>query len=218
METKKQYDKLQNVQYEIGRRLRKLRELKGEKQSDLGALLGITPAAYGKIEAGDRGLSSEYCILLSDYYNVSCNYILRGVEAENVDVWKKTGLSDRAISALIYHCRFALDEMFASREFWKLIEHINFMTDYSDDPIESEKEWDFNVFYAHKFLDQLLKYLREDSIDAWVRFDEKDAIEELRYNLDNRDNYKQDRLYFQKMVSSAFVESSTFSLNDEDDN
>ena len=207
-----------NVQKRIGQRIKKLRESKGLKQKDMADVLQVSVSAWAKLEAGDRGLGSEDCIRLADYFGVSCDYILRGVEIENLDVWKKTGLGDRAILALIAHCRFQLDEIFASKEFWNLIEHIYFTTDYSSDPIEQEKEWDFNVFYAHKYLDRLLRYLRKDNIETWVSVNDREAIEELRSAINNRDNYKQDRLYFQKMIASAFVETFTFDLNDEDDN
>ena len=73
-----------DIKAEIGNRLRMLRIGRKETQKELGDLLGITPAAYGKIESGDRGLSSEYCIDLAKHYNVSCDYILRGVEAADL--------------------------------------------------------------------------------------------------------------------------------------
>ena len=90
-----------NIQAGIGVRLRTLRESKGLTQKDLGDLLGITPAAYGKLESGDRGLSSEYCIALADFFGVSCDYILRGVESEFADICTKTYLSPEAVNFLV---------------------------------------------------------------------------------------------------------------------
>lgn len=207
--------KMRNVPAEIGKRLKKLRESSGKKQSDLGKLLGITPAAYGKIEAGDRGLSSEYCILLSDYYNVSCNYILRGIEAENFDVWKQTGLSDRAILGLKAHCRYRFDELFACKEFWRLIEHIDGMTDYLCDPITQEHEWDFNSFYAHKYLIQLLNHLREDSLED-VDGETLETVRQIRSERDDQDTYKKDRAFFYKSALSPYRQTLTFTLNDDE--
>lgn len=54
-----------------------------------------------KWENGSRDLKTEHTIVLADYFNVTCDYILRGVKAENVDVNKKLGLSDKAIQSLI---------------------------------------------------------------------------------------------------------------------
>lgn len=85
---------------EIGCRLKKLREENGKTQKEISNVLNVTPAAYGKIEAGDRGLSSEYCIQLADYFGVTCDYILRGVSSENIDICSRTGLEQETISVL----------------------------------------------------------------------------------------------------------------------
>lgn len=85
---------------EIGCRLKMLREEKRKTQKEISKVLNVTPAAYGKIEAGDRGLGSEYCIQLADYFGVTCDYILRGVSSENIDICSRTGLRQETISVL----------------------------------------------------------------------------------------------------------------------
>ena len=85
---------------EIGCRLKALRERKGETQKEISNVLNVTPAAYGKIEAGDRGLSSEYCIQLADYFGVTCDYILRGISSENIDICERTDLDQVTIELL----------------------------------------------------------------------------------------------------------------------
>lgn len=89
-----------SLNIEIGTRLKFLREKIGKTQKDIAGVLGVTPAAYGKIEAGDRGLSSEYCIQLADYFGVTCDFLLRGISAENVDICARTGLDQKTISVL----------------------------------------------------------------------------------------------------------------------
>lgn len=90
----------ENIQNVIGQRLRMLRIVRKETQKELGELLGITAAAYGKLESGDRGLSSEYCIDLANHYGVSCDYILRGIEAANIDVCSRTPLTQQTVAYL----------------------------------------------------------------------------------------------------------------------
>lgn len=89
-----------NIQKEIGMRLKALRDERGLRQKDLADRLGVTPAAYGKFEAGDRGLNSEYCIALADYYGISCDYILRGINSDQIDICSKTCLTSDTVDAL----------------------------------------------------------------------------------------------------------------------
>lgn len=49
-------------------------------------------------EGNERQLKSRDIIALADYYGVSCDYILRGIKADNLDIHKQTGLSDGAIN------------------------------------------------------------------------------------------------------------------------
>lgn len=86
---------------QIGTRLSSLREKKAVSQKEVAEILGITQTAYGKIEAGQRGLSSEYCVRLADYYETTCDYLLRGIDAEYVDFCEKTGLTQDTINYLI---------------------------------------------------------------------------------------------------------------------
>lgn len=90
-----------SLNIEIGTRLKFLREKIGKTQKDIAGVLGVTPAAYGKIEAGDRGLSSEYCIQLADYFGVTCDFLLRGISSENVDICTRTALDQTSVDALI---------------------------------------------------------------------------------------------------------------------
>lgn len=107
-----------NKQAEIGARLRKLREDRGLKQRELADHLGLTAAGYGKMETGERGLSSEYCIALADYYGTTCDYILRGIEAEYVDVCTRTGLRREALDVLEQRER-ALRQVQGVRKFYE---------------------------------------------------------------------------------------------------
>lgn len=57
-------------------RLKELREEKDMAQADVGKILDITSQAYGLLENGKRDISTEYLKILSNFYNVSTDYIL----------------------------------------------------------------------------------------------------------------------------------------------
>lgn len=46
------------------------------RQEDVARILKVTSQAYGMYENGKRSLPIEYLITLSEYYNVSSDYIL----------------------------------------------------------------------------------------------------------------------------------------------
>ena len=57
-------------------RLKILREEKGLTQAEVAQILEITSQAYGLLENGKRDISTEYLIKLSNYYNVTTDFII----------------------------------------------------------------------------------------------------------------------------------------------
>ena len=89
-----------NRQNELGNRLYSLRESRGLTKATIADMLDISLDAYSKIESGARGLKASHAIALADYYDVSCDYILRGIQAENLDVCSETCLTSETIDSL----------------------------------------------------------------------------------------------------------------------
>ncbi|MFP5165765.1 helix-turn-helix domain-containing protein [Bacillus halotolerans] len=58
------------------RRLYDLREDNDFTQKDIAEHLSLTHSAYAKIERGERMLSADILIKLSNLYNVSTDYLL----------------------------------------------------------------------------------------------------------------------------------------------
>ncbi len=58
------------------KRLYDLRTDNDYRQEDVADYLNITKQAYGMYENGKRNLPIEYLIKLSEFYNVSTDYIL----------------------------------------------------------------------------------------------------------------------------------------------
>ena len=96
---KKRTESLQKNPIEIGARLAQLR---GDERSqqDVANALGVRRETITQWENGTRRIKDIDIIRLSDYFGVSCDYILRGVQAENVDIYRQTGLSNEAIESL----------------------------------------------------------------------------------------------------------------------
>ena len=86
--------------YEIGRRIKGLRDDISINQEKLAKDLNISREALAKWETGDRDIKNEFMIKLADYFNVTCDYILRGIRADSVEVSQKTGLTQIAIDQL----------------------------------------------------------------------------------------------------------------------
>lgn len=57
-------------------RIRELREDHDLKQQDIAKLLETTQQVYSRYEHGINEIPLRHIITLSDFYNVSCDYIL----------------------------------------------------------------------------------------------------------------------------------------------
>jgi len=84
----------------IGKRITALREARDLTQAELAGALFVKRETVNQWENETRDLKTDYTVKLANYFNVTCDYILRGVKAENVETNNKTGLSDKAIDKL----------------------------------------------------------------------------------------------------------------------
>jgi transcriptional regulator with XRE-family HTH domain len=87
---------------EIGNRVRQLREAKGETQLEMAKKLGVLRETVVHWETGTRDLKTEYTVMLANHFGVTCDYLLRGIAAENVSIYEKTGLSQDAIDNIAF--------------------------------------------------------------------------------------------------------------------
>ncbi len=60
----------------LNERLKQLRKEKKLKREDIASLLGVTPRSVNYYESGDRNLDYKQVIILSEFYNVSTDYLL----------------------------------------------------------------------------------------------------------------------------------------------
>ncbi len=92
---------------EIGERIRNEREKRGLTQTELAKELenldiSISRQKVAKWETGLQGLQPEEVIKLADFFDIDCDYLLRGVRSINVSTANKTGLSEKTITQLTY--------------------------------------------------------------------------------------------------------------------
>ena len=88
------------IDTKIGARVFRLRDARGETQTQLARALGVTQQVVNNWEQSTRDLKTEMTVALADHFDVTCDYILRGVPRESVDIHRETGLSGDAIDTL----------------------------------------------------------------------------------------------------------------------
>lgn len=86
----------------IGQRIALLRKEKGMTQIKLASLIGITNKTLSQWETGAEGRvpDIDYIGKLADALEVDCDYLIRGVRTEHVDVFSEVGLTDKAVEQL----------------------------------------------------------------------------------------------------------------------
>jgi transcriptional regulator with XRE-family HTH domain len=66
----------------IGSRIRELRKGRNLNQAELAELMQLTSGAMSSIELGKNNPTSELIIKLSEFFEVSTDYLLKGIESE----------------------------------------------------------------------------------------------------------------------------------------
>ncbi|MDR1940230.1 MAG: helix-turn-helix domain-containing protein [Clostridiales bacterium] len=90
-------------------RLRELRKEKNLRQIDVARLCGVAPATYSYWESGHNNIKTENLFFLSEFYNVSIDYLLNNNPLFNGDeiqfymfnqALKENGVTPAAVSKL----------------------------------------------------------------------------------------------------------------------
>lgn len=133
-----------NSNIEIGKRIKQLRENKGLTQKELAEKLTVKRETVNQWENGTRDLKTEYTIKLANFFEVTCDEILRGVKAENVSINKDLGLSDSAIEILNILKSMNIDDVLNVINF--LIETLYFELKHEDIEIEENSSLLFAIY------------------------------------------------------------------------
>ena len=84
----------------IGARVAERRNEMGLKQRELADMLSVKRETVNQWENGIRQIKGEDIARLADALETTTDYILRGIKPENLDIFRETGLSDKAIVRL----------------------------------------------------------------------------------------------------------------------
>lgn len=76
--------------YEVGQRIRQLRLLNDYTQAEFAEAVDISINFLSEIENGKKGLSQERLARISHQLRTSCDYILFGDDAKQMDIIKTT--------------------------------------------------------------------------------------------------------------------------------
>ncbi len=85
---------------EIGKRIAELRKGMDLTQEELAKRISVKRETVNQWENGVRQIKGPDIAALADTLDTTCDYILRGISAENVDIHQAIGLSDDAIEIL----------------------------------------------------------------------------------------------------------------------
>ena len=76
----------------IGERIRLEREKMGLTREKLAEIVGLSSIYIGQLERGERQMSLDTLVKLSDCFNVSMDYFIKG-EDWQYDIYKRQGVS-----------------------------------------------------------------------------------------------------------------------------
>jgi transcriptional regulator with XRE-family HTH domain len=135
----------------LGERIMYIRTQNNVSQLDLAEKVGISRNFLSMIENGERVPNVDTVHAIADSFQTTCDYLIRGNESENVDIHRRTGLSDKAIKILGSHSKLsqAIINMFIeSPQHEKLIQALTKLTthlmDFStyEGRAHSQEAWD----------------------------------------------------------------------------
>lgn len=84
----------------LGKRIAELRKMKGMTQNRFAELVGIKQTTLSKYENGEHEPSATILVEMADVLETSTDHLLRGIEPNNDEIYRKTGLSEAAIENL----------------------------------------------------------------------------------------------------------------------
>lgn len=85
---------------EIGKRITGLRKELDLTQEELAKRISVKRETVNQWENGVRQIKGPDIAALADALNTTCDYILRGISSENINIYRLTGFSEIAIKRL----------------------------------------------------------------------------------------------------------------------
>lgn len=105
---------------EVGERIRKLREQKGQSQQQLACFLGVTRPVVTKIEGGNKAINAQELRLIADFLDTTVDILLQDVEDEELVVkFRKAGVIDDELAAAVSRIDLVMDEVIGQLDIWR---------------------------------------------------------------------------------------------------
>ncbi len=99
------------TQEEVGQRIEALRGERGVSQRRLAEAIGVDASAMSRIESGQRGLAVGELVVISEFFGVPTDVLLRR-EVDSVPLFRNEGGEGEASSALVAF-EAIIDDFFA---------------------------------------------------------------------------------------------------------
>lgn len=111
----------------IGERIKKLREKTGLTQEGFAEKMLTTRQTVAKWETGRQDFKTQEIIRMADIFHVSCDYLLRGISTEYIDIYKTTGLTEQAVNNISKTIKLKIEKELpdSSTEYLPIIDTVN---------------------------------------------------------------------------------------------
>lgn len=137
----------------IGNRIKELRNSCGKTQNDLAETINTTQDAISKIERGKMSISLENLILIANYFNVSCDYLIYGLDTNNILSTLEQYISLENKTILLDDQSFSYPQLVIKKAlFCYLIKtsHIKFNTLMPNEIKTQWENYEKNTFYKNE--------------------------------------------------------------------
>ena len=184
-------DSIDDYKKRFAHNLERLMQEKGINSVTLASETGISQSIISHWRNGEKSPTMGNLITLADYFNVDCEYLIKGKRAKNYPISAVTGLSDKAISKLkrlkrdngLNMMMDALNRIIESDSFEPLLsELVEYVTANPDKSftygVHNLKLRDIAEYKIQQTLSTIIKDVEQDFTD-----NPKSAKEKLYYNL-----------------------------------
>lgn len=133
-------------------RIKQLRIDRGEKQEAVANSLNVARSTYAKLEGGRNKFSLDMIVRLANYFNVDCDFILRGHVSAHSEVCKETGLSGKAVEHLKVYgpLQSVLSSLIEEVEFSSFLACISRYINERKRDNPSFDDWGNSTLYAYR--------------------------------------------------------------------
>ncbi len=133
-------------------RIKQLRIDRGEKQEAVANALNVARSTYSKLEEGRNKFSLDMIVRLANYFDVDCDFILRGHVSAHSEVCKETGLSGKAVERLKVYgpLQSVLSSLIEEVEFSSFLACISRYINESRKDNPSLEDWGNSTLYAYR--------------------------------------------------------------------